>query len=112
MNLDEREAKFQTIYYQRIGMCGCGRPKEVKQLFYDLLENYRQARAEEITFEEMWKKTRTIIKNVDPDIIFEIIFHVFEHADLIGHSSSVYGSWFTEEGELFLKLLAEFKDEG
>ena len=111
MNLEERKEKFEDVYYNTIGMCGCGRPDEVKQFLFDLLENHRQYKDDEITYEVMSEKRKEIIKSVDTDIIFEIIFHVFENAELLEHGSSVYGSWFTEKGSNFLKLLAEFKDE-
>lgn len=111
MNLEERKEKFKDIYYNTIGMCGCGSPDEVRQFLFDLLENHRQYKDDEITYEVMSEKRKEIIKSVDTDIIFEIIFHLFNNAELLEHGGSVYGSWFTEEGLNFLKLLAEFKDD-
>lgn len=111
MHKEDRKEKFEDIYFNNLGMCGCGTPNEVQQFFYDLLENHRMYKDNEITMEVMRQKRNTLIRMVNPDVIFEIIFHIFENADLLEHGSSVYGSWFTEEGESFLKLLKEFKDE-
>ena len=111
MNKEQREEKFDDIYYNILGMCGCGRPKEVKQFLHDLLENHRQYKDNEISYEEMSEMRADIIRSADTDIIFEFIFHVFAKADLLHHGSSIYGSWFTEEGTGFLKLLSEFKNE-
>lgn len=109
-NLEERREKFQDIYYGDIGMCGCGRPEDIKQFLLDLLENHRKYRDDELSYKEMAEKRKSIIEDVDSDVIFEIIFHMFEDAKILEHGSSVYGSWFTDKGKLFLKLLSEFKD--
>ena len=110
MNLEERKGKFEGIYYGTLGMCGCGRPEEVKQFLFDLSENHRKHQDDEITWDVMYKERIRIIKTTDADVIFEVIFHVFEKCGLLYHGSSVHGSWFTKEGSDFLKLLAEFKD--
>ena len=111
MNLEERKEKFEDIYYNKIGMCGCGSPIEVKQFLFELLENHKQYIDDKISFEVMSEKRKTIIKNVNADLIFEFIFHMLGNAEILKHGGSIYGSWFTEEGLTFLKLLGEFKDE-
>ena len=111
MNLEQRKEKFEDIYYNKLGMCGCGTPEEVKHFLFSLLENHRQYKDDEITHEVMSENRKKIIKTVDADIIFEIIFHVFDNVGLLEHGGSIYGSWFTEEGINFFKLLSEFKKD-
>jgi len=109
-----RKEKFEEIYYNDIGMCECGRPEEVKNFLYDLLKNHKDSRDQPYSFEQsdvLVNKRKEIIKNIDPDIIFEIIFHFLDKVELVEHGGSVYGSWYTEEGLEFLNLLSEFKDE-
>lgn len=111
MNLEKRKEKFEDFYYNDIGMCGCGRPKDVMHFLFCLLENHRKYKDDEITYEVMYEKRKEIIKSVDSDVIFEVIFHVFEKAKLLEHGNSVYGSYFTKDGLTFLNLLSEFKHE-
>lgn len=111
MTKDERQEKFENVYYNTLGMCGCGSPNEVKNFLFNLLENHRKYKDSEITYEEMAGSRKTLIQSSDPDIVFEIIFHTFENSKLLEHGGSVYSSWLTEEGREFLKLLSEFKDE-
>ena len=107
---EERKEKFEEYYFSKIGMCGCGSPNDVKNFIYDLLKNHKDYKDELIDYEKMKSKRIEIIRSVDTDVIFEFIFHVFENANLLEHGGSVYGSWFTPDGEEFLTLLKEFKD--
>jgi hypothetical protein len=111
MTKEEQQEKFENVYYNKLGMCGCGSPNEVKNFLFNLLENHRKYKDSEISHELMIKSRKELINSVDSDIIFEIIFHVFENSSLLEHGGSVYGSWFTEKGKEFLKLLSKFKDE-
>ena len=92
---EKRVSIFESIYFSEIGMCGCGRPEEVKMLIYKLLKNHTEG------------NKKQVIKETDPDVIFEFIFHVLEKSKLLTHNSSIYSSQITEKGNLFLDLLAE-----
>jgi hypothetical protein len=107
---EEKKEKFEEYYFSKIGMCGCGSPNHVKNFIYDLLKNHKDYKDEVIDYETMESKRIEIIRGVETDIIFEFIFHVFESANLLEHGGSVYSSWFTDEGDEFLNLLKEFKD--
>jgi len=102
---EEKELDFDDVYLNKMGMCACGRPNEVKKLMYDLLKNHQDELEGVIDFKEREKRKKEIIKEVDPDIVFEIIFHIFENADLMEHGGSVYNAWFNEKGKDFFELL-------
>lgn len=106
-NKQDREQKFNDLYFGKLEMCGCGRPNEVKKFIYDLLKNHKEEKDDLISYEEMTANRKRIISEVDTDIIFEFIFHVFESKEFLEHGGSVYGSWFTDEGIEFLELLSE-----
>lgn len=106
-DIEQRKEDFETIYFGEIGMCNCGRPEDVKKFIYELLKNHKDGKDEKITYKVMTKNRNRIIKGTDTDVVFEFVFHILEHNDLLQHGGSVYGSWFTEKGEKFLELLAE-----
>ena len=88
----KRTEKFDDFYYNKIGMCGCGRPEDVKKFIFNLLKNHKEERDDEITYEAMIENRKNIISNTDTDVIFEFVFHIFENAELLEHGGSVYGS--------------------
>lgn len=102
---------FDDMYYEDLGMCGCGMPEEVKNFIYDLLKNHIDGKEDVITYNEMVTKRKDIISKIDSNVIFEFVFHVLENVDLIAHDFSVYGSWLTGQGKTFFELLEEFKDD-
>ena len=101
------EKEFDKIYFDDIGMCGCGSPDDVKVFIYRLLKNHKNMKDELITFQESREIYKKIIKSTDPDIIFEFVFHVLDHNGLLEHGGMVYSSWFTDEGNDFLQYLEE-----
>ena len=104
---EQRQQEFEEIYFSQIGMCGCGRPTEVKKFLYELIKNHKQYKDDKITSDVMFEKREKIIKETDSDIIFEFVFHVLESSDLLEHGGSVYSSWLTEKGDKFFELLSE-----
>ena len=102
---------FDEMYYEDLGMCGCGTPEELKNFIYDLLKNHIDGKENIITYRGMIDKRKDIISKVDTDVIFEFVFHVLEETGFVEHGFSVYGSWLTGEGKTFFKLLEEFKDK-
>ena len=60
---------FDEIYYEELGMCGCGMPEEVRKLIFDLLE------IQSLEFEVREKKRKKIIEECEYDAIIEFIFH-------------------------------------
>lgn len=110
MERQERQARFENYYYNKVGMCGCGNPEDIKNLLYKLLKNHKANIDNKITFEEREANKSRIIKNIDSDAISDFIFHVLDNAGLMGHGGMMCNGWFTEEGEEFITLLEEFKD--
>lgn len=106
-DIKQREADFKIIYFNEIGMCGCGRPAAVKRFIYELMKNHKEHKDGKITYEVMDENRTRIIKETDTDIVFEFVFHILEHNGLLEHDGSIYGSWFTEKGEKFFNLLSE-----
>ena len=106
-DIEQRKEDFETIYFGEIGMCGCGQPEDVKKFIYELLKNHKECKDEKITYKVMAENRKRIIKETDTDVVFEFVFHILEHNDLLEHGGSVYGSWFTEKGEKFFDLLSE-----
>lgn len=97
---EENEKQLEDLYLDDLGMCGCGTPRDVQKLLKDLLNNSIQT-------ENRVEKAREIIKNTDPDTIFEFIFHILEDKGFIEHGTSVYSSWLSDKGKTFLDLLNE-----
>lgn len=104
------QQEFDNMYHNDLGMCGCGRPEDIKSFLYKLLQNHKKLKNEEITHEEAVKNRREIIASEDPDTIYEFVFNVLNEAGFLEHGGSVYGSWFTEKGEKFIDLLGQNLD--
>ena len=101
------QEEFNKIYYEQIGMCGCGIPNGVETLLYELINNHKEGQENKISHEKMLKQRNTIITETDSNVIFEFVFHVLNHHNLFEHGGSVYGSWFTPKGNRFLDLLKQ-----
>ena len=107
----EKLEKFETYYHDKIGMCGCGDPKSIKNLLYNLLVNHKKYNEGSITYEIRDKNKADIIKKTDPDTLVDFIFMALDNAGIIDHGGYIGNGWITEEGKEFLGLLKEFKDE-
>lgn len=103
-DIEQRKADLETIYFGEIGMCGCGNPKDVKKFIYELLKNHKEY---EDDYDAMTENRKRIIKETDTNVIFEFVFHVLDHNDLLNHGGSIYGSWLTEKGEKFFDSLSK-----
>lgn len=71
----ERSEKFDDYYFGRLKMCGCGKPNMIKNFIYELLINHTFYKDDMIDYETMKSKRSDIIKSVDPDVVFEIIYY-------------------------------------
>lgn len=96
---------FDDIYYDEIGMCGCGQPHDVQVLLFELMQNHKNYNDNLISYEEMAAIRKSIIINTDSDIIFEFIFHVLDNAELLEHGTSIYSAWLTDKGNDFFNIL-------
>ena len=77
-------------------MCGCGQPEDVLALVRDALELLR----DEITVDRM--KRLEVLCADRKDELFYLLLYTFDHAGLIEHGTSVYGSWLSEHGRRLL----------
>ena len=105
--MEEVREDFEAIYFGELGMCGCGTPTELMMFIYELLKNHKQWKDEEITTKVMEENRKRIIKDANPDIVFEFIFHVLDKNDLLEHGVSIYSAWLTKKGEKFYDLLSK-----
>lgn len=110
MNKTENQEKFEDMYYGTLGMCGCGDAESVKNFVYKMMEFQKRYHSKE-DVSTIFKERKEYLKNLDPDTIVEFVGHILESIGFYEHGSSVYGSWFTKEGEEFFTLLEEFKDK-
>jgi hypothetical protein len=95
---EAEEQEFDTLRYTEMGLCGCGRPYEVESFVVKLLELQKGKNLKDI---------QDAIKATDPDIVFELIFHLLENKGFVEHGFSVYGSSLTDKGNRFLELYAK-----
>ena len=107
MTQEERKQEFQSIYFNDLGLCGCGRPEDIQKLLYLLLDNHNKHKLKQITYDEKEEILNKILKETDPDVLFEFIFHILDNGGLLEHGGSIYGSWFTDKGKRFLDYLSD-----
>lgn len=106
-NYLDRMEELDDLYFGKMGMCGCGRPNDVKKLIHYLIDNQEKRGRDEISFEEMQSNRMSIIRETDSDVIFEFVFHYLNDKGIMEHGNSVYGSWLTPKGKRFFELLSE-----
>lgn len=104
--LEERYKKFSTIYYNELGMCGCGRPEDVRTFILKLLK-LNIERWENKGVAGYGEKFKQVFNETDSDVLFEFVFHVFDNVDLLDHGGSIYGAWTTEKGREFVSMLED-----
>lgn len=101
----KREEEFANLWYNDLGMCGCGNPEAVKEFLYKLMVHQTLSGIEPFNYEEWDAERKKIITDTDPHTIFEFVFHVLEHTDFAMHGGSVYGSWLSDKGIRLVELL-------
>jgi len=106
-NTEQQKEYFDIIYYSEIGLCGCGNPKDVKKFLYKLLQNQHDYKEDLITYDDMVKNRKQIFNETDSDVIFEFVFHILEKNKILEHGFSVYSSYLTDKGKIFLEYLSQ-----
>lgn len=93
---EEALSHLYKIFYDDLGMCGCGNPDEAYELIRDLLaltplyEGSRWQRAEELT---------------GRGATSHIILSSLDRSGLLEHGSSLSGAWLTDKGEWCLAAM-------
>ena len=93
------DTEGEAMYYDQIGLCGCGSPTEVHKFLLDCMA----ARADNYDNLIDLKKVQKIIEE-RPDIVAEMVVHFLDSRDLVEHGTSVYGSWPTDRGKQVLEI--------
>lgn len=91
---DEQEHLYRLIA-DDLAFCGCGNPEEVYRLVRDVLDL--------APFHEHPGKVRELIGGSDATCYAVLYF--IDRSGLIEHGGSVGGSWLTEKGTHYLKLM-------
>lgn len=93
MSDSEAISHLYKVFYEDLGLCGCGVPASAYDLVRDLLalcplyENQRWRQAEGIT---------------GGGAVHHVVMSSLDTAELIEHGSSINGSWLTPKGVWFL----------
>jgi len=89
----------EAMYYEQIGLCGCGCPEDVHKFLLDCMSSKNEDYPNIIDHE----KVIELIKS-RPEVVAEFVLHFLDDRELTEHGSSVYGSWLTERGEQVLEI--------
>lgn len=101
------EDQFNNYWHNDIGMCGCI-SDEMKVLFYDLLKLHADHLGQPYSQEEFaeWEAKRSaIIRDADPDLIWELIMQIMNNSGLMTHGGNIKNSFFNVDD--FVPLLKE-----
>ena len=93
-----------AMYFDQIGLCGCGSPGEVHQFLLDCMSATKET-SDILDYE----KIKDLIK-ANPDTVTQLVLHFLDSRDLTEHGGSVWGSWLTDRGKQVLEIGA-MKDD-
>lgn len=86
---DEMLAHLYKVFYDDLGMCGCGLPDEAYNLVRDLLS------LAPLYEESRWRLAETLTGG---GAAGHIILSSLDRASLLEHGSSLNGAWLTDKG--------------
>lgn len=92
----------KSMYFDQLGLCGCGNPACVHAMLIECLESFDRDK-------NGWgsgtgiDRITEIVKS-KPDVVAEFIGHFLDQKDLLEHGGSVYGSWLTERGKQVIEI--------
>ncbi|MDY6857563.1 MAG: hypothetical protein SWO11_23240 [Thermodesulfobacteriota bacterium] len=98
-------SEAEAMYYDQIGLCGCGQPENVHKFLLDCMAATRDDHDLIIDY----SKIIEIVKS-RPEVVAEFVLHFLDDCNLTEHGSSVYGSWLTERGKQVLEIGVMDKD--
>jgi hypothetical protein len=104
---EKRTEEFNDIYYNKIGLCGCGNPEDLKVFLFKILSAQNKHKEGEIPYEEMLRLREEAFKECGLDVIIEFIFHILDDKKLFEHGGYIGNGWLSDNGKKFLALLEE-----
>lgn len=107
---DESKSKFEIMYYDRLGMCGCGTPDEMADFLANLMEIQQKSKDKELTFDEREKARKELFEKTDNDTIMDFVFHVLDENGFMEHGGYVGNGWLTDDGKELLSYLKHNRD--
>ncbi len=93
---EDQAAHLQLLFYDQIGMCGCGQPGAALDTVLGLLNL--------APFYDHGPELRALL-GPDPGIQ-QLVLSLLDGAGLTEHGGSVWGSWLTAKGRAVRALLA------
>ena len=107
--MEDIEEKFDKLYYEDLGMCGCGHVEDLQQFLVDLMIIQNGYKAGDFSYDEKAKSVKLLIQD-NHEYAFEFILHVLNNAEFLEHGTSVGGSWLTDKGKSFIKLYEQVQN--
>jgi len=108
--MKNKKKDFEILWYDKIGMCGCGNPNEMSDFVCELMDIQQRNKDKFITYEQREQARIDLFKKTDTDTIIEFVFHVLDHNGLMEHGGYVGNGWLTDEGRELLSLLKYNRD--
>ncbi len=100
----KEEERLNELYFS-IGMCGCGSPDEIKLFLHNMIKIQQNYKESLIDYQKKVESIKNLIQNTPPNVIFEFVFNILDHNNMVEHGSSINGAWLTNLGEEFFNLL-------
>jgi hypothetical protein len=102
------DTEAEAFYFDQIGLCGCGRPKDVHAF---LLKCLTAGKDDYPAILDYKKIEKLVADNIE--IVAEFVLHFLDDVELTEHGSSLYGSWLTERGKQAVEIgVMKEKDNG
>ena len=96
--------EFRDLWFQKLGVCGCGNPLPVLALLRELLE------VGDLRRRDRWDESTQRLDAALPgyeSALHWLPLYWLDHAELSEHGGGVRGYWLTELGEQTLEYLRE-----
>lgn len=100
------ESELEHVYvlmYDHLGMCGCGYRDAAFDMVRDILN------LAPLHKDERWRQVEKMIGNPGAH---HIVLSAMQSAGLIEHGGSIDGSWLTDKGRWYQRVMAGITDWG
>lgn len=101
--MNNKKQEFDKLYYNELGMCGCGNPDDLKKLIYRIL--FIQSLSKDIPYEQRKIMRLKAIDECGVENVLDFFFHIFDHNGLMEHGGYIGNGWVTQKGKDPMKLL-------
>lgn len=96
---------FAAFYYEILGFCGCGSPNSICDLLLDFLECFT---GEHNSIDR--NLVSKLLSENSNHVQYDFMLFFLDSKGFTEHGTSIYGSWLTQEGELYRDLLKKRKE--